>query len=209
MTLAPRSLRPFAASTKNASSTTWDGTLQAKVLVDLARIGGALKSLDSQDPFGEAGPIKGDTMHKAIFIVLVMCFFGLISNSLPPSLTVIDYGISGSLTANGAIGFTNVQDYAKFGVESEVTCVGACPAYTGTLQGRNSNPAGPSGAWFNLPIKATGDATKTAALAASGSLFLEEGDLNVNFVRVLYTVPSGQLNIREIRKARKSLPLAQ
>ena len=140
-------------------------------------------------------------VSAAVLTLVIIFLFHFTVSANPPSQTVVDYGISGSLTTSGAIGVTNVQDYKSFGVQSNVKCSGACPAYTATLQGSEDGLT-----YFNLPIRATGDATKSGSLSASGSIFTEEDFLEVNFVRVFYGVPSGFLNIQEIRKARKNLP---
>jgi hypothetical protein len=59
--------------------------------------------------------------------------------------------------------------------------------------------------WFNLPIHATGDATKSGSFTGSGSIFLSEDHLNTNWVRANYTITSGQFTVVEIRKSAKAL----
>lgn len=54
--------------------------------------------------------------------------------------------------------------------------------------------------WFDLPIKATGDATKSSNITASGTFYLNETDLNVNYIRVYYTLTAGQISVSHITK---------
>lgn len=60
--------------------------------------------------------------------------------------------------------------------------------------------------YVDLPIRATGDATKSASITATGSLHLSEQDMNVNYVRVYYTLTAGQINISQISKVPRYAP---
>ena len=63
------------------------------------------------------------------------------------------------------------------------------------LQGSMDNST-----WVDLPIKATGDATKSLAITAIANIFLCETDLCVNYIREYYTLTAGQLTISQISK---------
>lgn len=56
--------------------------------------------------------------------------------------------------------------------------------------------------WADLPIKATGDATKSGSITTTANFYLGESDLSVNYVRVYYTITAGQLAISQISKVR-------
>lgn len=63
------------------------------------------------------------------------------------------------------------------------------------LQGSMDNTT-----FVDLPIKASGDATKSANITATASVFLGETDLAVNWVRTYVTLTAGQLSISQISK---------
>ncbi len=65
------------------------------------------------------------------------------------------------------------------------------------LQGSMDNSS-----WADLPIKATGDATKSGTITTTANFFLGETDLNVNYVRLYFTLSAGQLSISQISKVK-------
>lgn len=67
------------------------------------------------------------------------------------------------------------------------------------LQGSMDNST-----WVDLPIKATGDATKSSSITTSASFYLNESDANINYVRVYYTLTAGQLSVSNISKVRQA-----
>lgn len=54
--------------------------------------------------------------------------------------------------------------------------------------------------YVDLPIKATGDATKSSSITVTNSFFLTETNLSVNYVRIYYTLTAGQLSVSQISK---------
>lgn len=54
--------------------------------------------------------------------------------------------------------------------------------------------------WVDLPIKSSGDATKSANITATGNLYLSEDNLKVNYVRVYFTLTAGALNTSIVSK---------
>lgn len=54
--------------------------------------------------------------------------------------------------------------------------------------------------YVDLPIMASGDASKSASITATANFYLDEKQLNVNYVRVYYTLTAGQLSISQISK---------
>lgn len=65
------------------------------------------------------------------------------------------------------------------------------------LQGCTDNEVSSSSVFIDLPIKATGDATKSASITAISNLSLSEVDPSVNFIRPYYTLTAGQLSVVE------------
>lgn len=63
------------------------------------------------------------------------------------------------------------------------------------LQGSMDNTT-----YVDLPIKATGDATKSSSITATASVFLGETDVCVNYVRTYVTLTAGQLAVSQIAK---------
>lgn len=57
--------------------------------------------------------------------------------------------------------------------------------------------------FVDLPLKASGDATKSANITATSNVLLYESDLSVNFVRTYYTLTGGQLSVSEIYTVRR------
>lgn len=68
------------------------------------------------------------------------------------------------------------------------------------LQGSMDNTT-----FVDLPIKATGDATKSGTITATASFYLNETDLNVNWIRVYYTFTAGQLSVSQISKVMRGM----
>lgn len=66
------------------------------------------------------------------------------------------------------------------------------------LQGSMNN----SGDWTDIPIRATGDATKSLSVTTDVNAYLHEWNLAFNYVRQYYTITSGQLNVSEISKVK-------
>lgn len=54
--------------------------------------------------------------------------------------------------------------------------------------------------WADLPITATGDATKSGTITTTANFFLGENSLNVNYIRAYYTLTAGQLTVSQISK---------
>jgi len=57
--------------------------------------------------------------------------------------------------------------------------------------------------YVDLPLKASGDATKSANITSTANVLLYEAELNVNFVRTYYTLTGGQLAVSEIYAVRR------
>ena len=54
--------------------------------------------------------------------------------------------------------------------------------------------------FVDLPIKATGDATKSLAITITVNALLYESDVCVNYIRAYYTLTAGQLSISQISR---------
>ncbi len=68
---------------------------------------------------------------------------------------------------------------------------GASVKLQGSMDGTN---------YADLPIKATGDATKSASITASGNIYLSEGAVAVNYIRSYFTLTAGQLSVSQVSK---------
>ena len=66
-----------------------------------------------------------------------------------------------------------------------------------TLQGSNDGIV-----WANVPIRATGDATKSATISASGTIMLTDTDMSYKYVGVLYSVSAGQFTAAQISRVK-------
>lgn len=56
--------------------------------------------------------------------------------------------------------------------------------------------------WSDVPIKATGDATKSASITASGVFMLSDDNMAYNYIRTYYTLTAGQLSVSNIGATR-------
>jgi hypothetical protein len=56
--------------------------------------------------------------------------------------------------------------------------------------------------FVDLPIKASGDVTKSASITATANVLLVETDTCVNYVRTYYTMTAGQLSVSELYAVR-------
>lgn len=54
-----------------------------------------------------------------------------------------------------------------------------------------------SSVWADVPIGATGDASKSASITASGNVLLSEIDPEFNWIRAYYTLTAGQLSVAQ------------
>lgn len=52
--------------------------------------------------------------------------------------------------------------------------------------------------WADLPIKASGDATKSANITVTANFHLNETDIAVNYIRAYYTLTAGQISVSQI-----------
>lgn len=115
---------------------------------------------------------------------------------------------SGSFFASGAItqtfGFTNVSNAVKYMVEIFATPSGTVSGASASLQGSNDCVN-----FGNLPIKTSGDATKSVTFAPSagisGVYFLGETDVSVNCIQVAYGIQSGTINIQQNTSLRSNM----
>lgn len=123
-------------------------------------------------------------------------------NTLPAGLSPGDYYVI-RLTAN-TFSLASSSALAQAGTALDITdtgtgthtitpyaLAGASVKLQGSMDGTN---------WADLPIKATGDATKSGSVTATANFFLGETDLNVNYVRVYYTLTAGQIAYSQISK---------
>lgn len=56
--------------------------------------------------------------------------------------------------------------------------------------------------WTDFPIKATGDATKSASITTTASFYLNESDVSCNWIRTYYTLTAGQLSVSQVVSVR-------
>lgn len=125
------------------------------------------------------------------------------TTTLPAGLaTTTDYFVI-YLTAN-TFSLASSLALAQAGTAIDITDAG-----TGTHTITPTSLAGASlklqgsmdGVYYgDLPIKATGDATKSASITGTANFFLGETDVTVNYIRVYYTLTAGQLSISQISK---------
>lgn len=65
------------------------------------------------------------------------------------------------------------------------------------MQGCLDNDITASSIWTDLPILATGDASKSQSISATSNLQISEVDPSVSFVRAYYTLTAGQLSVAQ------------
>jgi hypothetical protein len=117
------------------------------------------------------------------------------TTTLPAGLTVADWYVI-RLSAN-TFSLASSSALAQAGTAIDITDTGtgthtitpaalggASVKIQGSLDGTN---------WADLPIKATGDLTKSGTVTATANFILGESDLAVNFVRLYYTMTAGQI----------------
>lgn len=127
------------------------------------------------------------------------------SSALPTGLsTSTDYFVI-KLTAN-TFSLASSLVLAQAGTAIDITGTGtgtqtitptALAGASLKLQGSMDNTT-----FVDLPIKATGDATKSGTITTTANFYLSELALSVNYVRVYYTLTAGQLSVSQISKVR-------
>lgn len=70
---------------------------------------------------------------------------------------------------------------------------GASVKLQGSMDGTN---------YVDLPIKATGDATKSASITTTADFYLMEDAVAFNYIRLYYTLTAGQLSVSNISKVK-------
>lgn len=65
------------------------------------------------------------------------------------------------------------------------------------LQGSMDNTT-----FVDVPIKATGDATKSCAITTTVNCYLAESVLAFNYIRAYYTITAGQISVSQISKVK-------
>lgn len=124
----------------------------------------------------------------AFIFAFILSTFALAAPTGPnPGL---DIGVSGTIPATTTknLRVINVQKNVGIGYEINVTgTTGTITAATATLQCSNDGVN-----FANLPLKASGDATKSVSIVSGvGVYFLQEDRLNCNYAQVLYYSGSG------------------
>jgi len=110
-------------------------------------------------------------------------------------LTVNTFKLAASLV--DAQAGTPVIDITDVGVGDHTVTPTTLAGASLKLQGSMNNST-----WVDLPIKASGDLTKSSSITATANFYLAETDLAVNYVRVYFTLTAGQLSISQISKVR-------
>ena len=105
-------------------------------------------------------------------------------------LTADTYSLATSL-ANALLG--TAIDITDTGTGNHTFTPTALAGASVKLQGSMDNST-----FADLPIKATGDATKSLAITTTVNALLSESDIAVNYIRVYYTLTAGQLSISQI-----------
>lgn len=121
------------------------------------------------------------------------------TTTLPAGLTVADWYVI-RIDAN-TFYFASSSALAQAGTHVDITdtgtgvhtstpaaLAGASVKLQGSLDGTN---------WADLPIIATGDATKSGTVTVTANFILSEDNLNLNFIRAYYTLTAGQIAISE------------
>jgi hypothetical protein len=125
------------------------------------------------------------------------------TGSLPTGLTTSTNYYVINLTAN-TFSLASTLAHALAGTAITISGTGS-PTNTftaTTLSGSVALQGSMDGiTYFNLPIRATGDATKSGSFTGSGTVFLSEDTVNVNYIRSNYTITSGQFTLVETRKS--------
>lgn len=65
------------------------------------------------------------------------------------------------------------------------------------LQGTTDDVISASSVWFDLPIYASGDISKSGSISASVNILLSEVDPTVNQIAAYYTLTAGQLSVAQ------------
>lgn len=109
----------------------------------------------------------------------------------------VDAIASGSISSSGAIATINVSRSTRYGVGIVSIVSGTVGSPTAQLQGSMDGAN-----WFNVPIEATGDATKSASLSTSGTIYLTDYNLSYNWIRVFFgtVTGGGSLVIQQISR---------
>jgi len=128
---------------------------------------------------------------------------GTTTTTLPAGISVsTDYFII-SLGAN-TFSFATTLALAQAGTAIDITDTGTgthtvtATALAGAslrLQGSMDNTV-----WVDLPVRASGDVTKSANVTVTASFYLDEPNINVNYIRVFYAITTGQLSVSQVPK---------
>lgn len=125
------------------------------------------------------------------------------SSSLPTGLsTSTDYFVipvnSGSFELASSLANANLGtqiDITGTGVGTQTITPTALASANLKLQGSMDGTN-----FVDLPIKSSGEATKSQTYSADGYYYLSEDNLDVNYVRVMYGMTAGQLSVSELVK---------
>jgi hypothetical protein len=98
---------------------------------------------------------------------------------------------SGGAVAGTAIDITSIGTGVHTFVP--VALSGGSMKLQGSMDGTN---------WADLPIKASGDATKSITISGAGSYELSENNLSMNYIRPYYIISGGQMNIIQSSKVK-------
>ncbi len=131
------------------------------------------------------------------------------SNTLPAGLSPGTYYIV-KLTANTfnlATSLANATASTPVIVDITDTGTGAHTVTPSALAGASVKIQGSMDGtnYADMPIRATGDATRSATITGTANFYLDEKGLNVNYVRLYYTMTAGQISISQIPKVFKAV----
>ena len=128
-------------------------------------------------------------------------FFAFITAALASASLLTTNYVSGTFTNtsgqnSGALGWTNVSRAISYAVQITAAPSGNLSGVSAVLYGSNDCVN-----FAALPVKATGDNTKSANLTTvsgtSGNFILSETELSTNCIEVYYTANSGTVNIQQ------------
>lgn len=124
------------------------------------------------------------------------------SNTLPAGLTVADWYViridadTFYLASSQALAIAGTQqDITTTGTGTHTITPYALAGASVKLQGSNDGTN-----YADLPIKATGDATKSGSVTVTANFYLSENQNNVNYIRTFYTLTAGQILYSETVK---------
>lgn len=127
------------------------------------------------------------------------------SNTLPAGLSPGDYYVIRLSADTFSLASSALNAAAGTAIDITTTGTGVHTSTPYALAGASVKLQGSNDGtnYADLPIKATGDATKSASVTTTANFYLSETDNNVNYIRTYYTLTAGQILYSETVKVIK------